>query len=209
MGWTLLCWTLLRERWSWSHRSRRFRSAEWDAVNVFPPNTPVLVLTRLYRFHTHRHASLLPSSSAALTTIRVFFVVPIVPPLCRIYAHIRRVSAHRRPPRLCSPRATACPFRRCGIPSPTRLNYRGTFRVLSSGPPSAIISPSSHHLCLSSPPLVALHLRHISTRCHRLHRPGIFAANRPHCCCLPLARVRLSVFYHHFHPRRNPHVFLC
>ena len=105
-GKKLLCRPLLRKKWSWSHPSRRCRSAEWNAVNVFSPNTPTLVLTHMYCHHTHCHASLLPSSSSALTTIRVFFVVPIVPPLCRISAHIRSVSAHCRPLRLCSPHAT-------------------------------------------------------------------------------------------------------
>ena len=71
-----------------------------------------------------------------------------------------------------------CAFRRGGIPSPTCRNYCGTFRVLSSGLLSAIISPSSHHLCL---PLLsfALHLFRVSTRRHRLHCPGISSDHRP------------------------------
>ena len=61
------------------------------------------------------------------------------------------------------------------------------FRVLLSGPPSAIISPSSHQLCLPPPSFVTLHLRRVSSPRHCLHRPGI-SAN--HCRrCRPLVRV--------------------
>ena len=98
LGGMLLCRQLLHERWSWSHRSHCCRSAKWGAVNVFSPNTPALVLLRQYRHRTRRQASLLPSSSSALTTIRIFFFVPIVWPLYLISDHIHRVSAHRHPP---------------------------------------------------------------------------------------------------------------
>ena len=63
-------------------------------------------LPRLYRHHTHYHASLLLSFSAAITTIRIFLFVPSVPPLLRISSHILCVSSHFRPPRLCLPRTT-------------------------------------------------------------------------------------------------------
>ena len=205
----LLCRMLLYEIWSLIHQIHRCRSAEWDSVNVSLPNTSVLVLLRLYRHRTHCRASLLPSSSANLTTIHVSFVVPIVPPLYRITAHTGRVSSHRRPLRLCLPRPAVsfipvissltivrmfffaragttspvstinfycflfaptffcfslwrpradvassvivCLFCWGGIPSPTRRKYSGTFRVILSVPPYAIISLPSHHLCLLLP----------------------------------------------------------
>ena len=106
LGGTLLCRLLLRNRCSWSHWSRCCRSAKWGAINVFPPNMPVIVLPYLYRHHTHHYASLLPSSYATLTTIHFFFFAPIILSLCCISAHIRRVSAHRFPPRICLPYAT-------------------------------------------------------------------------------------------------------
>ena len=40
----------------------------------FPPNSPVLVFPCLYRHRTHRHAYLLTSSSADLTTIHIFLL---------------------------------------------------------------------------------------------------------------------------------------
>ena len=130
---TLLCQPLPREIWSWSHRSRRFRSNKWDDVNVFPPNTSAIFLLRLYRHHTPHHASLLPSSSAALISIRVFFVVPIVLPLCRISAHIRRVSAHFHLPRLFSPHDTVS-----FVPVIYSLTITHTFRFSGVGIPSPI-----------------------------------------------------------------------
>ena len=64
--------------------------------------------------------------------------------------------------------AIACPFRRVGIPSPTCRNYRGTSHVLSPGPPSAIISPSSRHLCIS---LMSFAVPSCSASPLRLHSP--------------------------------------
>ena len=103
LGGKLLCQPILYKIYSWSYQIRRCRFAEWDAINVFLPNTPALVLSRLYRHRTNSYASLIKSSSAALTTIRVFFIFPIVLTLYQISAHIRRVSAHRRPTSICSP----------------------------------------------------------------------------------------------------------
>ena len=133
LGKTIICQPLLLERWSWSHRSRHFRSAEWDAVNVFSSNTSVLVPPRLYRHHTHYHMSLLLSASVDLTTIRFFFVVPIVPPLCRISDHIFRVSVHCCPPRLCLPRTTVS-----FVPIIYSLTIVRTFQFSWAGTPSPI-----------------------------------------------------------------------
>ena len=106
----LLCQTLLREIWSWIHHSRRCRSSEWDPVNDFLPHTHDLVLPRLYCQQNHCHASLLPSSSAALTTTRVFLLSQLprlsTAPLYRTSDHIHHISANCRPPRQWSPRAT-------------------------------------------------------------------------------------------------------
>ena len=95
---TLLFRPLLCERWVWIHQNRRCHSNKWDAVNVLLPNTLMRVLSHVYLHQTHFHAYLLPSSSAFLITIRVFFVFPIIPPLCRISDHIFHVSDHCRPP---------------------------------------------------------------------------------------------------------------
>ena len=56
--------------------------------------------------------------------------------------------------------------------------------------PSSLYHPIiSAPLCCHSPPLVALHIRRISTRTHRLHCHRIYATHRPHHCCCPLERI--------------------
>ena len=97
---------ILHGRWGWSHRSHHLYSSEWDTIDVFPPITPALVIPCLYRHCNRVHASLLVSSSAAVAIIKRLFFVLIFPLLCRISAHIRRVSAHHFPPRLFSPHNT-------------------------------------------------------------------------------------------------------
>ena len=253
LGRTILCWPLLHKRWSWSHRNCRFRFSEWDAVNVFLPNTPTLVLSCMWHHHTHHHTYLMLSSYTTLTTIYVFFVVPIVPLLWCVSAHIRRVSAHHCPPHLWLPcdtvsfiliiysltiartfrffgegtsspvsaihfycfffvitlfcfflwqktanvafSAIACPFRQGGIPSPTLHYYHCSFRILLSGPPSAIISLSFHYLCCPFTSLVTLHLWHLSTLWHHLHHPRIYTAHCPRSFLCLLARVCVCLSY--------------
>ena len=92
---------------------------------------PGIVLLLLYYHHPHCHASLLPSSCGALTTILVFFFVPIVPILCRISTHIQRVFAHCRPPRLCSPHTTVSFF-----PVIYPIKITRIFRFAGAGTPS-------------------------------------------------------------------------
>ena len=94
---------------------------------------PTLFLPCLYRHHTYCHASLLPSSSTALTTIHIFFVVLIIPPLYCLSIHIRRVSALYCLPRLCSPRATVYFF-----PIISSLMIVHTFRFSEMRMPSPV-----------------------------------------------------------------------
>ena len=98
MGGVLLFCPILREGWSWIHQNRCCCPSKWDAVNIFSPNTPTLVLLHQYHHLTHHHAYLLSPSFSDLTTICIFFVVLVVLAF--------RVSAHRHLPLLCSPRAT-------------------------------------------------------------------------------------------------------
>ena len=267
LGGTLLCRPLLHDRWSWIHRIRCWCSDKWDAINIFSPNISVRVLLCMYYHHTHCRASLMPSSSATLTTIH-FFLVTIVPPLWRISYHIRRVFAHRFPSCLYPPRASvslfpviysltiartfcfdgagtpspvsaiiflflfvptlfwfspwwppggvasiviACLFFRGGIPYLARCNFRGTLRVLSSSPPSNIISPLFNYLWLLLPPFA---VPSFPASLSRLHPPppsplsrNIFFPPSPSSLLSSSTNLLLSVLCHHFHTRQTPRGF--
>ena len=107
--------------------------------------------------------------------------------------------------------AIMCLFYWGGIPYLTRQYYRGSLRVLSSGPPSTIISPSSHHLCL---PLPSFAVPSYPASTPRLHPPPPSPSSQ-NICRPPSssslssysAPLCLSIFCHHFHPRQNPRVF--
>ena len=100
--------------------------------------------------------------------------------------------------------AIAYPFRRGGIPSTTRRNYHGIFRILSSGPPSNIISPSYHHLCFHLASFAAP--RQPASPLH-LHPPSpsqssrnIFRPPSPSSSSSSSACMHLYIFCHHLHP---------
>ena len=79
------------------------------------------------------------------------------------------------------------------LPSSSKNPHFLCCRVLSSGPPTAIIHNIYHNLCLPSVYLVFLHIRYISTRRHCIYIPVISANHFPHHCIISPVIVCVSL----------------
>ena len=103
-----------------------------------------------------------------------------------------------QPPANATYNEIACPFRRGWMPYLPIHKFRCPFCILLSGLLIAIIFLSSHYICLLSPSLIFLNLRHVSTFCHRLHRLGIFYNQFTHCPVIfpTIAHILVQFFNH-------------
>ena len=171
---------------------------------LLPPSSPCLFFSLTYTHSWPRTFFSLPGRGCCHPSPqKLFYYFLFVPTLFCF-------SSWQTPANVASS-AIVCPFWQVGIQYPTRHNYRGAFQVLSSGPPSTIISPSSHHLCLPPP---SFSVPHRPAYQPHIHPPppspssqNIRLVPSPLLFSSSIMCLHLSVFYHQFHPCQTPCVF--
>ena len=144
-----------------------------------------------------QYCSVISATSAAVTDTSTTSVVSSYTAHQYIHCHSLSLLFVPYPPCFCGhcyplSRICICLYS-SELPSSSKNPHFLCCRVLSSGPPTAIIHKIYHNLCLPSVYLVFLHIRYISTRRHCLYIPVISANHFPHHCVISPVIVCVSL----------------